>query len=106
MNIMILLIIPLFLIIGVGAIFLQIFLSRRENKWYGLILPGLSLLVSLLYCINIMATGDMLQDTILIFTTFTLANIPTFIFLVIYFICRKGIKKRENIDKMKIHDLE
>lgn len=106
MTKLILFIIPVFLILGVGTILLQIFLSRRESKWLGLILPGLSLLVSLLYCMNIMATGDLMQDIILVFTTFFIANIPTMIFLLIYFICRKDHRKKGQMDKMKIQDLD
>lgn len=41
MNIIIL------LIIIVGGIFLQIFLSKKENKWLGLILPIITLTFSL-----------------------------------------------------------
>lgn len=99
-----------FLLLGalflVGAIFLQIFLSKKENKWYGLILPGITMIVSLFYCMNIMATGSFIQDIILIVTTLLLANIPTGILLIIYFICRDGLKKKSQIDKMKIHDLQ
>lgn len=99
------LILMLIVILGV-SIFLQIFLSKKENKWYGLILPGITMIVSLFYCMNIMATGSFVQDIILIVTTLLLANIPTGILLIIYFACREKIKKASQIDKMKIHDLE
>ena len=32
------------LLVLVGSIFLQIFLSKRESRWPGLILPGLTFL--------------------------------------------------------------
>lgn len=37
-----------FLVICVGGILLQIFLSKQENKWAGLILPLITLIISLL----------------------------------------------------------
>lgn len=106
MNIMILLIIPVFLILGVGGILLQIFLSRRENKWLGLILPCITCLVALFYVLMYLPTGHVVQDVIKSVVVFLLANIPTGILLAIYFACRSGMNKKQQIDKMKIHDLE
>ena len=42
----------------VGGIFLQIFLSRRESRWPGLVLPLLTFLLSLLNVLNIADTGS------------------------------------------------
>ena len=36
------------LIFMVGAVLLQIFLSRRESRWPGLVLPGICVLFSLI----------------------------------------------------------
>ncbi len=40
--------VTIFLVILVGGIFLQIFLSKRQNKWYGLILPLICFMFSLI----------------------------------------------------------
>lgn len=100
-----------FLLLGalvlVGAIFLQIFLSKKESKWYGLILPAITCILALFSGpIMLFSTGDILQDIITFVVVFILANIPTYILLAIYFACRSSINKKQDIDKMKIHDLE
>jgi hypothetical protein len=41
-------VIVVFLALAAGSIFLQIFLSKMESKWPGLILPIIALLISLL----------------------------------------------------------
>lgn len=43
------------LAIGAGLILLQIFLSKKENKWLGLILPIIALCISLLAVFSIAA---------------------------------------------------
>jgi branched-subunit amino acid transport protein len=57
---------------------LQIFLSKRKNKWVGLILPLIAFIFSILL-INISTN----------FIGLVIANIPTIIFLIIYFVCQK-----------------
>ncbi|NCB52887.1 MAG: hypothetical protein EOM54_13600 [Clostridia bacterium] len=96
----------LFLLIIPAALLLQIFLSRRVCGWWGLILPIISFGVSLLYVLNIADTGSLWQNTVLIVSTMLLANIPTLIFLAIYFVCRGKIKRDVQIKKMNIQDLE
>jgi len=112
------------------AIFWQIYLSKRENKWFGRILPIVSFIFSLFIFINTaffgnsgtMTTyrfiGDNGQEIsyigseayistpiITIISNFFLFNIITLILLVIYFICRENLKKNREIDKMAIQDL-
>lgn len=94
------------IVLVVGGIFLQIFLSNRESKWLGLILPATTFLVTLLNVIFMPATGSVLQDILYSLGILIVANIPTGILLAIYFACREKIKKASQIDKMKIHDLE
>ena len=97
------------LIIG-GAICFQIFLSKKSKKWPGLILPVLSLIISviailpllqeiilpqtehkydeygnLLSSITIQPSGDIFFA---IFISFFVYNISTLIFIFIYWICR------------------
>ena len=92
------------LVFVVGGIFLQIFLSKRESKWPGLILPILSFLYSLLMAFSAVAyKGGIPWGAIL--TSLILGNIPTVILLAIYAACREKRRKRGELDKMQIKDL-
>jgi hypothetical protein len=95
-----------------GIIFLQIILSKKENKWLGLILPGLTLLVSIVAVLNVpiyslesmSLNGEVVQETVQhnkigdtivhMVTIFLTYNIPTVIMLAIY---TKFRKKRQNL---------
>lgn len=92
------------LIFTVGVI-LQLFLSKKSSKWLGLILPMITFAVSLLYVLNIMDTGSLWQNMMLIVSTLLLSNIPTIILLVIYFACREKLKRKAQLEKMSIQDL-
>ena len=92
----------------VGIILLQIFLSHRESRWPGLVLPILSFLFSLVYPLNMIAfpdvfTGELVVQIILIWLT---ANIPTCILLAIYFACREKYRRKKQLEKMHIQDLD
>jgi biotin transporter BioY len=92
----------------VGIVLLQIFLSKRENKWLGLIFPMISFMFSILVVLSMavyanQSTGERIFQLI---TMLLLGNIPTISLLVIYFACREKFKKKKGIDKMKIEDLE
>lgn len=43
----------------IGAIFLQIFLSKKKSKWFGLILPTISFIYSLLMISSIVVFDTM-----------------------------------------------
>ena len=96
------------ILIPILAILLQIFLSGKENKWLGLILPGVTLIYSLLAVAGLAfyegTSGWEVFATIL--TTFVLTNIPTMILLGIYAACRGKFKKNKALEKMNIQDLE
>ncbi len=124
------------LILIVGGIFLQIFLSKKKNKWYGLILPFICFIFSLVAVLgntaffvtgevgmqqfapdgtliaetvetqNIVGSKDIVSTIVQMLITFLLYNIPTAILLLIYFDCREKIKKRSALEKMNIQDLE
>lgn len=99
----------LFLIVLlVGTIFLQIFLSKKKSKWLGLILPTITFLYSLLMIFSIAVFEGMTggETFMLIASTFLISNIPTIVLLGIYFGCRKKMKLRSQLDKMNIQDLE
>lgn len=87
------------LIFVVGGTLLQIFLSKRKNKWFGLILPFICLLFSL---IAILGIGTSIFQMV---AASLLYNIPTVILLIIYFASRENIRKNSQLEKMNIQDL-
>lgn len=93
------------LVVLVGGVFLQIFLSRRESRWPGLVLPLLAFLQSLLLPLNVMDTGSVSQNILLVLVTLLAGNIPTLILLAIYWAVREKRKVRNQLDKMNINDL-
>lgn len=122
-----------FLLFVGGIVWLQIFLSKKNNKWFGLILPFICLMFSLLIVLNIAAYNS-IQTTVTetvdgvviseetnqlesenpgmmailgtILPVFLISNIPTLILLAIYFASREKLKIRNQLDKMNIQDLE
>ena len=94
----------LLLALLVGVPLLQIFLSRRESKWPGLILPLLTFLYALVMALSAAAyNGGIPCGPIL--ASLLLGNIPTVILLAIYAACREKFHKRSELDKMQIKDL-
>lgn len=100
----------IFLVLIVGGIFLQIFFSKKQNKWFGRILPiitfTLSVLITLTYLLSFMAGTSIWQICVTLLLTFVMYNIPTVILFVIFKACREKFKKNSQIDKMNIQDLE
>ena len=88
------------LLIFVCVVLLQIFLSRTESKIPGLVLPALCFLFSLIVPLNMIVANS----AALFF--WLIVNIPTIILLLVYFVCRQQYKKKNQIEKMKIQDLE
>ncbi|XMB67043.1 hypothetical protein RI065_00570 [Mycoplasmatota bacterium zrk1] len=119
------------IIIIVITIFLQIFLSKRRNKWVGLILPSITLCIAILAAVStpvyyshtteeqsINENGESVTEVIeytsdtpigdivfTLITTFVLFNVPTIILVGIYIACRERFKKNLEIEKMNIIDL-
>ena len=92
------------LVFAVGGVLLQIFLSRQESKWPGLVLPLLTFLYALLMACSAVAYSEkIIWGPIL--TSLILGNIPTVILLAIYAACREKRRKRGELDKMQIKDL-
>lgn len=105
------------LIIGL-IVFIQIKLSRKENKYLGLILPGLSFLFSLVTILGmisymglsssssgIVESVETKLDYLGVFFIFLVTNIPTMLLVIIYYAERNKIKVNKSIEKMKIKDL-
>ena len=91
------------LVLLVGIVLLQIFLSKREGRWPGLILPLLTFLYSLLMaCSAVAYNGEIPWGAIL--ASLILGNIPTVILLAIYAVCREKFRKQSELDKMNIKD--
>ena len=93
------------LVILVGGILLQIFLSKRESRWPGLVLPLLTFLWSLLGPLNVMDTGSVSRNVLLVLVTLLAGNIPTLVLLAIYWAARDKRRVKDQIDKMKIDEL-
>ena len=116
-----------FLVLAVGGVSLQFFLSRRESKWPGLILPGITLLVSLIALVSVMGYSapsaqvvidgavveqssrtalQLSRETVLtMLSSFALYNVPTVLLLCVYAGCRSAVKRRKSLDIMSIQDL-
>ena len=91
-----------------GVVLLQIYLSKKENKWPGLVLPILAFLFSLLYPLNMVAplegvTAGFIMQMLL---AWLIGNIPTLVLLAIYFGCREKHCRNKQLNKMSIQDLD
>lgn len=89
-----------------GLVFLQIFLSKSESRWPGLLLPAIFMLFSLIAVFGVMAYDSVWQTIGLVLSVFLLNNIPTAVFLTIYFVLRGKRKKRDELEKMNRQELE
>jgi len=119
----------LFIILVSAIIFLQILLSKKDNKWLGFILPAITLLYSIIvvsglafympatliaelpYRLNrllglVFYMPATLTDLLKGLYIFVLYNIPTAILLGIYYACHLKLKKNKEIEKMTIQDFE
>ena len=119
------------LAILVGAVVLQVYLSKKESKWPGLVLPTITFALSLLVVIGMAAFVGESSFTqseyidgewVVVFEethrevapgaaagviyTFLLMNIPTAILLVIYASFRGKRNRQRDMEKMSIQDLE
>jgi ABC-type dipeptide/oligopeptide/nickel transport system permease component len=112
----------IFLIVVVaGSIILQIFLSKNENKWPGLILPIIFFLLSLVAVFSVVSftTGTTVDGVVIAETaqqingawsaaivTFLHCNIPTAVLLAIYAACRGKHTQQRALEKMSVQDLQ
>lgn len=91
----------------VGGVLLQIFLSKRESKVPGLVLPALAFLLGLLFPLNmsVPSAGVTVSFILQMLVVWLFGNIPTLILLAIYFGCRGKQRRRKQLDKLNIQDL-
>lgn len=121
-----------YLAVIAGVIALQIFLSKKQNKWVGLILPLICLTFSIFAALSIPTyftqsitestvseSGEIVNNVVNnaadknvlpspILTTisvFWIYNIPTAILLAIYFAYREKLEMKKELEKMNIRDL-
>lgn len=87
----------------VGTLFLQYFLSKRASKWPGLVLPILTALFSIISALSFAA--DTAQGIFVLLASVLYLNIPTAVFLIIYFLCQAKYRRKKGIDRMNIQDL-
>lgn len=89
----------IFSVVLIG-IALQLYLSNRENRYLGLIIPTLHFIASLFVAL-------FLTDILSAFLGFVVASTPTVINYLIYRRARNKIEKNTTnaINKMKIDDL-
>lgn len=98
----------IYLLVGGLVIYLQIYFSKMESKWIGLILPGLTLINSIIVVLNIaepLVNISITQRIVRVLSAFLTSNIPTIILLAIYSVVRQKVKRQSEIDKMNIKDL-
>lgn len=93
------------LLLLVGGVLLQIFLSRRENRWPGLVLPLLTFLCSLLGPLNAADTGSVSKNILLVLATLLAGNIPTLVLLAIYWAAREKFRVGKQMEKMGKQDI-
>lgn len=119
----------------VGIIALEVWLSRRKSRWPGLILPAVTLVLSLLMVLGFAAfsrggataemqvidqeTGEIvyqeqtvetepdwtLGDAAQLGAVLLVGNIPTFVLLGTYYIGREKLRREKMLEKMNIQDL-
>jgi len=92
-------------VLAVGGVLLQIFLSRQKSKWAGLILPAVCLLYPLILILNAAAVGNAGSVIATMMMSVFMGSIPAAILLAVYFACRSGRTKKQEMEKMNIQDL-
>lgn len=81
----------------------QILICKYIKGRSGLILPGLSFIISIIYMLNIPDIDG--NGWLVVLTTLIIANIPTIIFYLIYRYYDKKEKQKDELDKMEIMDM-
>ena len=90
-----------------GVIVLQVFLSKRESTWPGLVLPLIAFLFGLLYPLNMVAPSEGVTVGFIfqMILVWLLGNIPTIVLMAIYWSCRGKPRRNKQLEKMNIQDL-
>ena len=91
----------------VGMLALQAALARMESRWPGLVLPLITFLRSVFTPIGMVgsAGGPTAGFVLQVLLMWLLSNIPTAVLLAIYFACRTRQRRKKQLEKMNIQDL-
>lgn len=91
-------------IVLAGSILLQLFLSKQKNKWLGLVLPAIHLIIAFIGSFGLMAYDGQIMPILI---GFFMLSIPAIILLLIHLAVRGKMKDSHNneLDKMNIQDL-
>lgn len=117
-----------------GSIWLQIFLSKRTNRWLGLVIPLICFLFSIVMTLSVPYSsntslkvqefaedGSIVREEVskgesnhlsvgetlaTMIPVFAISNVSSIIYLAIYGACRESRKKNSELKKMNIQDLE
>ena len=92
------------------VIALQVYLSGRESKVPGLVIPGVLFLGELFVLPNVVSTAFFSAETlaagcvnVILRIFFTL--LPTIVLMAVYLLCRRRLDRKKQLDKMNIQDL-
>ena len=98
--------ITIVIVMMVLAVVLQMYFSRKPARWPGLVLPIIAFLFSLLYPLNMADFGgDRGAFIAQLLLVWLLANIPTFIFLAIYFAARGRLRRARGRERLDAQEL-
>lgn len=90
----------------ITSLWLQVYVSsRRDNKWVGLIIPIQSLVVSIFHVYTLLQTPPGANNAsavpVLVMSAFQLA-----ITFGIYFFCRTRVRRRMELERMEMQDMD
>lgn len=97
----------------IGFIVLQIRLSKMDSKWPGLVLPSITLLLSLVATITVFVKagtdmsgyGGMWNVVLSAIIAFLSNNVSTIVLAGIYMYQRDRINRRAELARMNVQDL-
>lgn len=97
----------------IGFIVLQIRLSKMDSKWPGLVLPSITLLLSLVAAITVFVEagtdmsgyGSMWNVALSAIIAFLSNNVSTIVLAGIYIYQRDKINRRAELARMNVQDL-
>lgn len=98
------------LLVSVGVIVLQVYLSGRESKVPGLVLPGILFLGELFVLPNVVSVAFFTAETLAagcvnVILRVCITLLPTIVLMAVYFLCRRRLDRRKQLEKMNIQDL-
>ena len=98
------------LLAAAGVLALQVYLSGRESKVPGLVLPGILFLGELFVLPNVVSVAFFSAETLAegcanVVLRIFLTLLPTIVLMAVYFLCRRRVDRKKQLDKMNIQDL-